>query len=174
MPPFLFIVVLSDNDANVQDTRVVVFNTVSGCVYCPAGECTCEVSSTAAVIYKTTMTIPPFQCSGAVLKNVSGSLGCTKRMLSDLTSNPYWLDQQKKKIYIKPCYYCWLLNSFKDPYNAVFTIVTFLMSLGMIKLLCTECCCKDRAGRYIDVVGLLLGTTHKGHTYKYRLTNATY
>lgn len=42
---FLTIVVLSDSDANIQDTRVVVFNTLSGCVYCPAGECTCEVRS---------------------------------------------------------------------------------------------------------------------------------
>ena len=88
-------------------------------------------------------------------------------MLSDLTGNPYWLDDHKKKIYIKPCYYCWILNSFKEPYNAAFTIITFLTSLGMIKLLCTECCCKDRAGRYFDVAGILLGTTSREHTMKY-------
>lgn len=88
-------------------------------------------------------------------------------MLSDLTSNPYWLDENKTKIYVKPCYYCWLLNTFKDPYNAVYTVVTFLMSLGMIKLLCVESCCKDKAGRYIDVVGLLLGTTDSDHTWRY-------
>jgi hypothetical protein len=106
------------------------------------------------------------QCSGEVLKNASGSLECTKRMLADLTSNPYWLDEKRRKIYIKPCYYCWILNTFKDPFNGAFTIIAFLTSLGMLKLLCTECCCKDRAGRYIDIVGLLLGTTNKDHTFK--------
>lgn len=87
-------------------------------------------------------------------------------MLSDLTSNPYWLEGERRQILIKPCYYCWILNTFKNPANAAYTIIIFLMSLGMMKLLCTECCCKDSAGRYIDVVGLLLGTTDKSHTYR--------
>ena len=39
-----FVVVLSDNDANVLDTRLVSFNTLAGCVYCPSGACTCEAS----------------------------------------------------------------------------------------------------------------------------------
>ena len=101
------------------------------------------------------------------MKNVSGSLECTKRMYSDLTSNPYWITKHSKLIYVKPCWYCWILNTFKNPANAVYTIVMMLLSLGMIRLLCMECCCRDKAGRYYDVAGILLGTTSTAHTYKY-------
>ena len=101
------------------------------------------------------------------MNNVTGSLQCTREQLSDLTNNPYWLDDKKKRIVKPTCYYCWILNTFKDPASLIYTIITSLMALGMIKMLCTECCCKDAAGRYIDVVGIILNTTDSEHTWRY-------
>ena len=36
--------VLSDQDANVLDTRVVNFKTFENCIYCSDGQCGCDVS----------------------------------------------------------------------------------------------------------------------------------
>ena len=37
-------VMLSDQDANVLDMKTVSFKTIEGCIYCPAGQCDCDVS----------------------------------------------------------------------------------------------------------------------------------
>lgn len=34
---------LTDDDDNVLDSKTVQFNSTEGCVYCPDGQCTCEV-----------------------------------------------------------------------------------------------------------------------------------
>lgn len=40
-----FAAVLTDSDGTVLDMKVVSFSTMEGCVYCPAGQCDCDVSS---------------------------------------------------------------------------------------------------------------------------------
>ena len=67
-------------------------------------------------------------------------------------------------IVIRPCYHCWITNSLKNPVYATFIIVICLMSLGMIKMLIAQCCCRTKDGRPIDVVGVILGTTSAEHT----------
>lgn len=86
-------------------------------------------------------------------------MGCT----ADRIVLPY---RNQTVIERGPCYHCWFTDTFKDPYKATFTIVTFLMMLGMIKMLCCQCCCKTKDGRYIDVAGVILGTANKEHTWK--------
>ncbi len=39
----LHTVMLSDQDDNVLDMKTVSFKTFEGCVYCPAGQCDCNV-----------------------------------------------------------------------------------------------------------------------------------
>ena len=36
-------VFLADQDANVLDMKMVSFTTIEGCIYCPAGQCDCDV-----------------------------------------------------------------------------------------------------------------------------------
>ena len=45
----LFAAVLTNADGSVVDMKVVSFSTIEGCVYCPAGQCDCDVSSTTQI-----------------------------------------------------------------------------------------------------------------------------
>ena len=40
-----FAAVLTNSDGTVLDMKIVSFSTMEGCVYCPAGQCDCDVSS---------------------------------------------------------------------------------------------------------------------------------
>ena len=76
--------------------------------------------------------------------------------------NPFFGEREiiEKKI----CHHCWLTNNLKNPATALFCIVMLLMSMSMCKMLCMFCCCRTSDGRYIDVAGILMGTTDEEHT----------
>ena len=67
----------------------------------------------------------------------------------------------------KPCYHCWFTNSFKHPVSATFTVVVFLMAVGMCKMMFVHSCCRTKDGRYIDVAGIIMGTASEEHTAQY-------
>lgn len=75
--------------------------------------------------------------------------------------NPFWIPEV---IVIRPCYHCWITNSLKNPVYCMMIVIVLLMSLGMIKMLIGHCCCRTKDGQPIDVVGIILGTTHRDHT----------
>lgn len=99
------------------------------------------------------------QCKPKALDELTGSVGCTADRLHKLLN-------VSKPFIIPPCYHCWFTDTFKNPILAFFTIMITLMSMGMIKMLCCECCCKTKDGRFIDVASILLGTTSDDHTWR--------
>ena len=40
----LSVVELTDREGRLLDMKRVTFKTEAGCIYCPAGQCTCDVS----------------------------------------------------------------------------------------------------------------------------------
>ena len=67
----------------------------------------------------------------------------------------------------KHCYYCWFTNSFKHPATASFTIVVFILAIGMCKMIFVHSCCRTSDGRYIDVAGIIMGTANEEHSSQY-------
>ena len=78
--------------------------------------------------------------------------------------NPFW---EPKIIVMGPCQHCWLTNSLKNPFHAGFIVLVSLLTLGMVKMLVAQTCCRTKDGRPIDVVGVILGTTSIEHTRRY-------
>ena len=64
----------------------------------------------------------------------------------------------------KPCYHCWFTNSFKHPATGTFTVIVFLMAIGMCKMMFVHSCCRTKDGRYVDVAGIIMGTASEEHT----------
>lgn len=102
-----------------------------------------------------------WQCKAEALGDASAGVICTAERNPAIHNITFQ--------YTGLCWYCWLTNSLNDPGRATFTIITFLMCLGMIKMLVCQCCCRTKDGRFIDVAGILLGTANPDHTWKYDL-----
>lgn len=102
------------------------------------------------------------QCKPDAIKNLTTSVQCTADTMTIVEIDA----EQTNVVAVGLCYYCWFTDTFKDPYTATFTVMVLLMSLGMIKMICCHACCKTKDGRYIDVAGVLLGTTNAEHSFK--------
>lgn len=54
-----------------------------------------------------------------------------------------------------------------SPVLIVFMVVMILLSIGMLKMLIGQACCRTKDGRPIDIVGIILGTANAEHTARY-------
>lgn len=106
-----------------------------------------------------------FQCQPDSLVNHSGSIECTAERLKPEFPNPFYGEREviEKKI----CRHCWLTNNLKNPVVAFYCVMLILVSMSMCKMLCLQLCCRTSDGRYIDVAGILMGTTDEEHTARY-------
>uniref|UniRef100_A0A1X7UMY0 Generative cell specific-1/HAP2 domain-containing protein n=1 Tax=Amphimedon queenslandica TaxID=400682 RepID=A0A1X7UMY0_AMPQE len=133
------IIELTDKDGSLLDVRDIKFRTDEGCIYCPAGVCSCDCE----IAPTSTETESTDDCS------------------NEQYLNPYWTPEI---IVIEPCYHCWFTDPLTHPVYATFIAVVLLLCLGMGKLLITNWLCRTKDGRPIDVVGIMLGTASIEHT----------
>ncbi|KAI6654723.1 Protein HAPLESS 2-like [Oopsacas minuta] len=146
--------VLRDSLGKVTDSRQVTFAAMMSC-YCPV-TCGCLCSPETGMSTKPTL---PLNSTANTTANTSLDMS----MLQSECFSSESLYSLNITYVRPPCYICFLIKQMQDPVKIIVTIITLLLTLGVLKMLVEDCLCRDKERRRRRFVDSFLGSKSKYH-----------